>query len=231
MTSEFTCLEPEFFAFLTDLTHNNRREWFEANKARFREAVQEPLVRLVEAIGPELLTISPWFVADPKLNGGSIFRIYRDTRFSSDKTPYKTNAAAQFRHRNYRNVHTPGFYVHLAPDSVFFGGGIWLPEAAALQKIRERIRDKPEDWAAVRNDNALRRVHGTIDGEALTRPPRGFSTDLPWIEDIKRKSFFAMVECTPDAALQPGFLTAVVASFRAAAPLVAFLCAALEVPY
>ncbi|MBU6950288.1 MULTISPECIES: DUF2461 domain-containing protein [unclassified Hahella] len=229
--AEFSGFSPDFFKFFQQLQANNNKEWFEENKARFKQEVQQPLVRFIEAMAPELMKVSPYFVADPRLNGGSIFRIYRDTRFSKDKTPYKTHAAAQFRHQQYKNVHTPGFYVHLATDEIFFGGGIWMPESQELLKIRERIRDKPSAWEKVLADKKLKKVHGGVTGDGLTRPPKGFDADAPHIEDIKRKSFFAMTQCPVDAAMEKDFHKQVAAGFAAAGPLVEFLCGAMNVQF
>ncbi|OZG74832.1 TIGR02453 family protein [Hahella sp. CCB-MM4] len=222
---------PSFLAFFNELTNNNHREWFEENKTRFKQDVQQPLVAFIEAMEPELMKISPYFVADPRLNGGSIFRIYRDTRFSKDKTPYKTHAAAQFRHQFYKNVHTPGFYVHFGTDRMMCGGGIWMPEPKSLLKIRERIRDKPEQWQQVITDKKLLKAHGGVSGDGLSRPPKGFSADEKHLEDIKRKSFFAMSEYPADEAEKANLVKTVCGAFAAAGPLVKFLCDAMEVPY
>ena len=222
---------PDFLQFFTDLSANNDRDWFNTNKDRFKQDVQLPLVRFIEAMEPELMKVSPYFVADSRLNGGSIFRIYRDTRFSKDKTPYKTHAAAQFRHQYYKNVHTPGFYVHFGTDRLVCGGGIWMPEPKTLLKIREYIRDKPERWQQVLDDKKMQKVHGGIAGDGLSRPPKGFEADDPHIEDLKRKSYFAMAEYPPEEALEKDLVKMVAASFQAAGPLVAFLCEAMEVPF
>src|SRR5690242_7548675 len=117
--AEFTGFPKTFFAFFRELKANNDRAWFEANKSRFRETVQAPMSDFIEAMAPHLSRISKEFVADPRPNGGSMFRIYRDVRFSRDKRPYKEHGACQFRHRLGRDVHAPGFYVHLAPKEVF----------------------------------------------------------------------------------------------------------------
>ncbi|WP_020409233.1 DUF2461 domain-containing protein [Hahella ganghwensis] len=231
MATAFSAFSPSFLSFFNDLVDNNNRDWFNGNKDRYREDVQQPLVSFIEAMEPELMKVSPYFVADSRLNGGSIFRIYRDTRFSKDKTPYKTHASAQFRHQFYKNVHTPGFYVHFGTDKLICGGGIWMPEPKTLLKIRERIRDKPEQWEQVLSNKKLLKVHGGVSGESLSRPPRGFSVDEPHIEDIKRKSFFAMTEYPANQAEQPGLVKNVAGAFAAAGPLVQFLCEAMDVPY
>ncbi|MGE0408046.1 MAG: DUF2461 domain-containing protein [Amphiplicatus sp.] len=227
---EFQGLPKDYFAFFAELKENNNRAWFEANKARFKESVQAPLSAFVEAMGPRLKKISKHFTADPRLNGGSIFRIYRDVRFAKDKKPYKENGGVHFRHALGRDAHAPGFYVHIAPDEIFYGGGIWAPPPPALAKIREAIRDNGKKWGAAVSGAAFKKRYGGVRGDALSRPPRGFAGDHPLIEDIKRKSFFAMAEGTRKRALSPVFAGDVEAAMRDAKPLMTFLCEALGAP-
>lgn len=125
MNTTFSGFPEEMFSFLTDLGNNNNREWFSNNKERYENFVVEPVTRFIVAVGQFLPAISDVYIADTRRNGGSMFRIYRDTRFSKDKRPYKENVGCQFRHSAGKNVHAPCFYVHLAPAEVFIGGGIW----------------------------------------------------------------------------------------------------------
>lgn len=229
--SDFKGLPADYFKFFNELKKNNNREWFNDNKARFRESVQEPLSSFVEAMAPRLKKISKHIVADPRLNGGSVFRIYKDVRFSKDKTPYKTHGAVQFRHALGKDAHAPGFYVHLATDEVFYGGGVWHPPSPNLVKIREAIRDKTKTWTKATTGPAFAKRFGGVRGDQLTRPPRGFSADAPAIEDIKRKSFFAMTEAKPATAKKAGFAGDVEAAFRDAKPMMKFLCDALGAPF
>ena len=131
MTS-FEGLPADYFKFFKELKENNNREWFTDNKPRFRSSVQEPLASFVEAMAPALKRISKHFVADPRLNGGSVFRIYKDVRFSKDKTPYKTHGGVQFRHALGKDAHAPGFYVHLDPSEVFFAAGSGIPRVPSF---------------------------------------------------------------------------------------------------
>lgn len=220
----FTGLPPDYFKFFKELRENNNREWFNDNKPRFRASVQEPLATLVEAMAPRLKKISKYFVADPRLNGGSVFRIYKDVRFSKDKAPYKTHGAVQFRHALGKDAHAPGFYVHLDPDEIFYGGGIWTPPPPQLLKVREAIRDKSAAWKKVTDAAAFKKRFGDLRGDALTRPPRGFDGDHPQIIDIKRKSFFAMAEGKPASAKKPEFTDDLAKTFADASPLMKFLC-------
>ena len=141
---------PELFAFLADLGAHNDREWFAANKERYEAHVLEPALAFVEDFGYRLPEISAHFEADPRRSGGSLFRIHRDTRFSKDKSPYKTNTGMYFRHKRAKDVHAPGYYLHLAPGEVFAGGGIWRPATPALTAIRDAIVRDPEGWDRAR---------------------------------------------------------------------------------
>ena len=138
------------FQFLRDLRENNNRPWFDANRSRFEDDVREPLTRFVVEFAPHLHEISPHFVADPRPSGGSVFRIYRDTRFSKDKTPYKTNMGAHFRHAAGKDVHAPGFYLHLEPDEVFMACGLWHPDPPAQALVRDAIVARDRDWEATK---------------------------------------------------------------------------------
>src|ERR687898_2540430 len=139
---------PELFSFLSDLRANNDREWFAANKHRYEDHLLEPALDFIAAFAPRLEKISPHFRADPRPSGGSLFRIYRDTRFSKDKTPYKTNVGIHFRHELAKDARAPGFYLHLSPGEVFAGGGIWHPDGPTLTAIRQAIVDDPDRWRA-----------------------------------------------------------------------------------
>lgn len=227
----FSGLPADYFSFFKELRKNNNREWFNDNKPRFRASVQEPLAQFVEAMAPHLKKISKHFVADPRLNGGSVFRIYKDTRFSKDKTPYKTHGAVQFRHALGKDAHAPGFYVHLDPEEVFYGGGIWTPPAPQLLAVREAICDKGAAWKKATSGARFTDRFGAVRGDSLTRPPRGFDADHPLIDDLKRKSFFAMAEAKPATAKKPGLVGDVAATFADARPMMKFLCSAVSAPF
>jgi len=226
----FNGLPADYFKFFKELKTNNNREWFNDNKPRFHASVQEPLAAFVEAMAPRLKKISKHFVADPRLNGGSVFRIYKDVRFSKDKTPYKTHGGVQFRHALGKGAHAPGFYVHLDPEEVFYGGGVWGPPAPQLLRIREAISAKGAAWNKASSSATFEKRFGEMRGEALKRPPRGFDADDPMIEDIKRKSFFAMAEGKPAQTKKVAFCDDVEAAMRDAKPLMKFLCDAVDAP-
>jgi uncharacterized protein (TIGR02453 family) len=176
-----------FFKFFKELEHNNNRDWFQRNKQRYETDVKEPILRFIVDFGPRLEQISQHFLADPRPVGGSMFRIYRDTRFSKDKRPYKTNAGIQFRHEAGRDVHAPGFYLHLSPTEVFAGSGIWHPDGKTLAQIRQAIVENPDGWRKATRKRGMR-----LGGDSLKRPPRGFDPDHPLIEDLKRKDFVTL---------------------------------------
>lgn len=221
---------PELFEFLAELKENNTREWFQENKERYTAEVQEPLRSFISAFAAPLHAISPHFVADPRPTGGSMFRIYRDVRFSKDKSPYKTHAAAQFRHESGKDAHAPGFYLHLEPGNVFVGAGSWRPAGEALRGIRDAIVDDPSRWRSVVEDPQFVKHH-RLSGDSLKRHPRGFDPDHPLIDDIKRKDFVCIEEFTPNAACKAGFIDRVEASCRAAGPFVQFLTEAVGQEY
>ena len=228
--ADFNGFPKAFFEFFRELKANNDRAWFEANKGRFRETVQAPMSDFIAAMAPQLARLSKAFVVDPRPHGGSMFRIHRDVRFSKDKRPYKEHGACQFRHRFGRDVHAPGFYVHLAPKEVFVGAGLWMPEPDALLKIRMAIAGKPAGWKKIVNDKRFVARLGGIEGEQLKRPPRGFDLGHPFIADIRRKSFVVGRDSSESAARSPNFVAETAETFAAAAPFMRFLCSALSVP-
>lgn len=230
MAGSFKGLPGDFFAFFAELAANNEREWFNSNKARYYESVVNPVAEFIVCMAPRLQAISAHYVADPRPHGGSMFRIYRDTRFSRDKTPYKTHAGVQFRHEAGKDAHAPGFYVHLDRAGLFFGGGIWLPPGPRLGRIRDAIADNPRAWAQVVSAPAVRQAGG-VQGDSLKRPPRGFDAEHPHIEDLKKKSFYVMTEAPAEDALEPAFLEQVDRAFRRAAPLNRFICDALGLAF
>ncbi|MFA6311208.1 MAG: DUF2461 domain-containing protein [Sterolibacterium sp.] len=218
------------FKFLDELAANNERAWFEANKPRYESLVREPALEFIEAMGPVLGKFAPHFRAEPRKVGGSLMRVFRDTRFSRDKTPYKTNIGIQFRHALGKDVHAPGFYLHVARDECFLGAGCWHPEADALGRIRDLVAAKPERWFAARDDRKFA-VHWSLAGDSLTRPPRGYAADHAAIEDLKRKDFIGLASLSAAEVVAPGLVKLAGARFATAAPLMNFLCEALGVQY
>lgn len=218
-------LPPALFDFLRELRDHNERAWFTANKDRYEQQVRGPCLDFIRAVGDLLPTFAPSFVAEPRPVGGSLFRIQRDTRFAHDKAPYKTNIGMQFRHRDaQRDVHAPGFYLHVEPGQCFIGAGMWHPDGPTLQRIRARIIEQPAAWAAARAGLSL-------GGDRLKRPPAGIAADHPLVEDLKFKDFVVMAPLTEADVLAAGFLDHYVGVARSHAPLVRFLCGAVGLPY
>ncbi len=228
--ADFEGFQPSLLAFLGDLRSNNNRDWFNEHKTLYENQVREPALDFISAMGPPLARFAPMFVAVPKKSGGSLMRVYRDTRFSRDKTPYKTNVGIQFRHEYGKDVHAPGYYFHIDPDQVFLGAGIWRPAPEALRAIREAIVESPQAWQKVLRSRTLK-SRFALGGESLTRPPRGFQADSPHIDDIKRKDFIAVCELEHDILFEKDLVKQVAAHFKAATPLMKFLCDAVGVPY
>jgi uncharacterized protein (TIGR02453 family) len=216
--------------FLEELAANNNREWFKENKSRYEKQVLDVALRFIQSMQDPLQEIAPHFVAQATRVGGSLMRVYRDTRFSKNKLPYKTNIGIQFRHEQAKNVHSPGYYVHIDPDQVFLGAGMWRPESDPLRGIRERIAAQPREWKRAVGDRAFRR-HFQLGGESLMRPPRGFDKDHELITDIKRTSFIAIKDMDRHACLSPQFQRRVETAFTAAEPYMRFLCKAVGVPF
>jgi uncharacterized protein (TIGR02453 family) len=228
VTADEPSFTPELFAFLRDLEANNNRDWFTANKDRYVAEVQEPALAFIEDVGLRLPEISRHFVADPRTTGGSLFRIYRDIRFSKDKTPYKTHVGIQFRHQQTRDVHAPGFYLHLEPGSVFMACGTWRPDRDTLHAIRTAIAVKPTRWQGIVDELGERFELG---GESLKRPPAGFDGDHPLIEELKRKDFIARTNFSEPEAVAGDFLDRFVERAASAGPFMRFLCDGARVDY
>lgn len=219
--------DPRLFKFLRQLKKNNNREWFQENKARYEEDVRDPLLRFIADFAKPLHKMSPHFTADPRR---SLFRIYRDTRFSKDKSPYKTGAAAHFRHEAAGDVHAPGFYLHLEPGDVFLAAGIWQPDSDTLAKIRQAIASNPERWKRVISGKTFKKGW-SFWGEKLKRPPTGFDPKHPFIEDLKRKDFVVVLSLTEEDAEKPGFMERTAEIYGTAAPFVKFLTEAVGLTF
>jgi uncharacterized protein (TIGR02453 family) len=226
----FERFQPSLLEFLEQLAANNNRPWFLEHKARYEEQVAGPALAFIRAFQPRLKRISASFLASDRRVGGSLMRVYRDTRFARGAAPYKTNVGIQFRHEQGRDIHAPGYYVHIAPGECFLALGLWRPEPEALTMIRQAIVDAPDRWRRARDDRNFR-ARWTLDGGSLKRPPRGFPADHPHAEDIKRTDFIAVEELEERDVLGKKFLDHVAESFAAGRPFMRFLCEALKAPF
>lgn len=215
---------PELFDFLRQLKRRNNREWFNRNKSRYLEHVQEPALAFISAFAPHLAELSGHFVADSRPTRGSLFRIYRDTRFAADKRPYKTHIGIHFSHEKGKDAHAPVFYLHLEPENCFAAAGVWHPDTPALLKIRNAIVSNPDQWKTVRKKVEL-------EGETLKRPPRGFDPKHPLIEDLKFKDYVASVALSEKQLCGDKLLRDFTKACKDMAPLVEFTTLALGLKF
>ncbi|MBP1628897.1 MAG: hypothetical protein H6Q00_3372 [Holophagaceae bacterium] len=214
------------FGFLADLAANNSTPWFQAHRQRFEDEVRTPMLGFILAVSEPLAAISPYFEANPARSGGSMFRINRDIRFTPDKRPYKTHVGAQFRHRECpRDVHSPGFYLHLEPGGCFVGAGLWRPDPKTLQRVREQIVAHPQTWTALTAEGL------TVQGESATRVPRGFDPTHPLAGALKLKDYYTAISLSEAQVCHPDFLGIFSSLCRQQAPLVHFLAEALDLAW
>jgi uncharacterized protein (TIGR02453 family) len=214
------------FRFLRDLAANNDRAWFAANKSRYDEHVKAPALKLIEDFAPRLEKISARFAATPR----SLYRLHRDTRFSKDKSPYKTYAGIHFRHERAKDAHAPGFYLHVEPGSVFAGVGIWHPESDALRRIREHIVERPDGWKRASRAKSFTSTF-ELAGDRLTRPPKGFDPTSGLIEDLKWKDYIGVATLDERFVRGDALPAELAETFAAGTPLMRFLCDALDVSF
>jgi uncharacterized protein (TIGR02453 family) len=222
----FTGFPKEMIPFFKKLKRNNNREWFASHKAEFEDVVKFPMQCFIASIAPLFAEFAPEVEADPKR---SIFRIYRDTRFSADKTPYKTHAAAHFVLRGMpKGLVGSGYYFHIEPGEVFLGAGIYIPDGEQIKKIRAALASRSEEFLSIINDKKFVKRFGPLTGERLQRVPTGYAPDHPMAEYLKLKQFFVGVTLTDDTVIQkPKFLKDAAKIFSEATPFVRFFNEAL----
>jgi uncharacterized protein (TIGR02453 family) len=223
--------DASLFAFLRDLEANNDREWFHSNKERYIDTLQEPALAFISDFAPRLARLSPHFRADARVVGGSLFRIQRDTRFSKDKTPYKTNTGVYFRHELAGDVHVPGFYLHLEPSASFAGVGIWRPRANLANRIRRAISEDPAGWKKATRSTRFTAAWSLESEEKLQRVPREFDSGHVYADDLRLKSFTAGHRLTQKEVTASGFIAQYESLCRVAVPFMAFLCEAAGVEF
>ncbi len=228
---ESAALGPDALAFLRALARHNNREWFTANRARYEQSLRQPMSALVEALDVRLASLAPEIIGDPRR---SMFRIHRDVRFSRDKSPYKTNAGCWFYHQDAgRGVGVDaeggaGYYFHLEPAGSFVAGGIWMPSAGALTRIRAALADDPAGFGKIVRAPAFRRRYGRLSEDAmLKRLPRGYAPGHPAEEWLRYKSFIVSRALTPAIVTSPRLVSTLAADFKALRPLVRWLNGAL----
>jgi uncharacterized protein (TIGR02453 family) len=215
----------ETLRFLRALKRNNRREWFNAHRDDYEAYVRRPMTAIVERLAVDLRGFAPELVATPTV---SMYRIYRDTRFSDDKTPYKTHVAAVFPTRGLLKHEGAGAYFHISPDEVWIGGGMYSPQPPQLLAVREHIAGHLKQLRAIVESPGFRKHLGELGGDKLTRVPRGFSRDHPAAEYLKFKHFVAGADLPATLATSPTFYKTVLTVFREVVPLARFLNAPLQ---
>jgi uncharacterized protein (TIGR02453 family) len=216
--------------FLTRLAANNDRLWFDSHRQEYEDAVRTPALGFIGAMEDALHAVSPHFVAQPRKVGGSLMRVHRDVRFGRDKRPFKTNIGIQFRHRLGKDVHAPGFYLHIEPQDCFVGVGIWHPDAPTLGRLRQAIVDNGDAWVKVSRARKFRQAF-SLAGDALSHAPRGFAKDHPLLEDLKRKDFIAIAPLADSRITSTALKKDVATLFGTGAPFMRFLCRALELQF
>lgn len=222
--NSFAGFPEEGLKFLKALKRNNNREWFQPRKEIFETKVKAPMIELVEAINSDLVKVAPDYVSDPKK---AIFRIYRDTRFSHDKTPYKTHLGAVFGRRGMGSVSGGMLYFHIASDEIEVAGGMYHPERDQLRQVREFLAEHHEEYRKLVSNRKVKALLGDVQGEEVSRMPKGFAADHPAGEILRKKDWIYDTKLQADAALKPGIAGEITARFRLMLPLVEFLNRAL----
>jgi uncharacterized protein (TIGR02453 family) len=223
MQSGFPGFPPEGIEFFRKLMRNNRREWFQPRKEIFEAKLKQPMRELVETLNRDLKKFAPEYVTDPDK---AIYRLYRDTRFSKDKTPYKDHVAASFYRRGSTGHGMDGFYCAVSDKEVAVGGGVYMPEPELLAAIRNHIAIHHEELRRILRAKAVRTLLGELHGEQLTRVPKGFSPDHPAADLLRFKRFILYVELPKELATSRDLYPEIVKRFRAMAPFLRFLAAA-----
>jgi uncharacterized protein (TIGR02453 family) len=224
MRSAFPGIPSAGIDFFRSLARHNNRDWFLPRKHIFEEQVKQPMRELVAALNAAMMDFAPDYTTDPDK---AILRIYRDTRFSKDKTPYKTHLAANFRWRGSGRHEGAGFYFAISHKEVAIGGGLYIPTPEALLAMRNYIADNYEELRKVAGSRTVRRLLGEVQGEQLTRVPKGFAADHPAADWLRFKQYIFYMVLEPEIATSPALLREIVQRFRAMTPFVAFLNRAL----
>ena len=232
MTAKRPILSRKLLQFLGEIRKNNNRDWFRRNKERYLQDVQEPMLQLVEELQDPLHRLSPHLIVVPKAMGGSLFRIYRDVRFSKDKTPYKSRVAARFPYKKGREASPLGLYLSIDPERCYVAGGSWRPPTPLVQSIRERIAAEPKAWKQAVGGAAFRKMFPTgLSGEELQRVPRPFAKDHPRADDLRRKDFIVVREIPLKKVTAADFPREILQTYQAMTPLMKFLAKAMQLDW
>ncbi len=229
----FTGYQTHTLKFLLDLKYNNNRVWFNNNKDSYENFVRSPSLALITDFRQELETISPNFVAIPKKVGGSLMRIQRDVRFSKDKSPYKNNIGIHFRHKLGKDIHAPGFYLHISPENFHLGAGIWRPDSKTLKKIRSFIADNPNAWLDIIGPFSanIKKNDWRVVGNKLKRSPLGFDKNHPAIDELKRIDFLLQKKIEKEQIMDRDFLIFLKQLYQETSQFMEYLCLAIEIEF
>lgn len=220
MRFTFPGFPPEARQFLRDLAANNDREWFKAHKPDYDAFVRGPLLALVGELGTALMEHSPGYVCDPRR---SVYRIYRDIRFSKNKAPYKTHAAAVFPPLGLERHAGAGFYFHFSAEELLVGGGVYAPGSGELRSIRQQIAEDPAELREILGAAAFRKAFGDLEGQRLKRVPQGFPKDHPAADLLVFKQFLAGTTLPAEAIEKRTAAALIDRHFRTLSPLLAYL--------
>lgn len=225
MNPSFAGFPPDAMTFLRGLKKHNTREWFQPRKEIYEEKVKGPMIELVAALMRRMDDFAPDYTGDP---GKAIYRIYRDTRFSKNKTPYKTHIAAIFKHRHLDKHSGAGYYFSVAPDEIEVGGGVYMPMPEDLLAIRNHLAGHHEEFRRIAAGRAVRRLFGEVAGDSLSRVPKGFPADHPAADQLRMKQFLLFGTLQPSLATTPKLYRELLTRFQAMSPFLEFLNRPLE---
>lgn len=217
---DFSAFPKEGLQFLRSLKRNNNREWFQKHKSIYEQHVKQPMTDLIDVLAAEFQQFAPEMLASPKV---SAYRIYRDTRFSKDKSPYKTHVAAVFPRSGLTKHEGAGFYLHIDPAELLIGGGLYMPLPEDLNSVRRYIAENPDTFLGIVEGRKFRRTFGKLGGKQLSRVPRGFSADHLAVDYLKYKQFLGGRNFPAEVATTPRFYKLILETFQALLPLVRFL--------
>ena len=220
MRSGFRGFPAEGIQFLRGLARNNSRDWFQPRKPIFEEHVKAPMVELVNALNSAMMDFAPEYVTDP---AQAIYRIYRDTRFSKDKTPYKDHIAASFFRRGMCKGGSGGYYYSVSHKEVEVGGGIYMPDPDTLRAVRRHIAANHEEFLGIAGTAAVKRLLGPVQGDQLSRVPKGFDPAHPAADLLRFKYYILFIRLDPDIVTTPALYTGLVKRFKAMTPFIEFL--------
>lgn len=224
MAKAFPGFPAEGISFFAGLARNNRREWFQPRKEIFEEQLKRPMLELVASLNRDIAKFAPDYVTEPQK---AVYRIYRDTRFSKDKKPYKTHLAASFDRQPSLGHGEAGYYLAISHKEVAIGGGIYMPDPKALLAIRNHVSEKHQELRRILANRTLRKLCGELQGDQLSRVPKGFQAEDPAADLLRFKQYVLYVVLPPDVAMTPVLEKEILTRFRAMTPFLNFLSAPL----